>query len=95
MFDRRHPLGWLFYLLLTAAVSSAQTSPTTTTVSDTVFRADGTSWRHAFDFMADIQYSSGAVCGGGKKERDPGDGWRVIGALVPNATVPSIRSCST
>jgi hypothetical protein len=34
MFDRRHPLGWLFYLLLTAAVSSAQTSPTTTTVGE-------------------------------------------------------------
>jgi hypothetical protein len=33
MFDRRHPLGWLFYLVLTAAVSSAQT-PTTSTVSE-------------------------------------------------------------
>jgi hypothetical protein len=40
MFDRRHPLGWLFYLLLTAAMSLAQTSPTTTTVSDTVYRAE-------------------------------------------------------
>ena len=33
MFDRRHPLGWLFYLVLTAAVSSAQT-PATSTVSE-------------------------------------------------------------
>ncbi len=36
MFDRRHPLGWLFYLLLVAAVSSAQT-PATTTVSENLF----------------------------------------------------------
>ena len=33
MFDRRHPLGWLFYLLLAVAVSPAQT-PTTTTISE-------------------------------------------------------------
>jgi hypothetical protein len=43
MFDARRPLGWLF-LLLPAMVSlavSAQTLPTTT-LSDTVYRADGT-----------------------------------------------------
>jgi hypothetical protein len=36
MFDRRHPLGWLFYLLLATVMSSGQT-PTTTTVSETLF----------------------------------------------------------
>ena len=32
MFDRRHPLGWLFYLLI-ATLASAQ-KPTTSTVSE-------------------------------------------------------------
>jgi hypothetical protein len=42
MFDARRPLGWLFLLLpaLVALVVSAQTLPTTT-ISDTVYRADG------------------------------------------------------
>ena len=44
MFDARRPIGRLFYLLpmltLAWALSHAQ-SPSTTTVSDTVFRADG------------------------------------------------------
>jgi hypothetical protein len=35
MFDRRHPLGWLFYLLLAVAVAPAQTG--TTTVSEGLF----------------------------------------------------------
>jgi hypothetical protein len=43
MFDARRPFGWLFLLLpvLVALVGSAQTLPTTT-ISDTVYRADGT-----------------------------------------------------
>ena len=43
MLDARRPWGWLFYLLpvLMALAVSAQTLPTTT-VSDTVYRADGT-----------------------------------------------------
>src|SRR5579872_4954798 len=43
MFDARRPMGWLFYLLpvLLASVVCAQTLPTTT-ISDTVYRADGT-----------------------------------------------------
>ena len=43
MLDARRPWGWLFYLLpvLVALAVSAQTVPTTT-VSDTVYRADGT-----------------------------------------------------
>ena len=40
MFDARRPFGWLFLLLL-ALAASAQTLPTTT-ISDTVYRADGT-----------------------------------------------------
>jgi len=43
MFDARRPIGWLFLLLPMMAVLavSAQTLPTTT-ISDTVYRADGT-----------------------------------------------------
>jgi len=43
MFDARRPLGWLFYLppILLALAVSAQTLPTTT-INDTVYRADGT-----------------------------------------------------
>jgi hypothetical protein len=45
MSDRRHPMGWLFYLLLSVftllGASSGQT-PATTTISDLVYRADGT-----------------------------------------------------
>ena len=40
MFDRRHPLGWLFYLLLATVMSSGQT-PTTTTVSEVQYRGAG------------------------------------------------------
>ena len=42
MFDARRPLGWLFLLLpvLVALAVSAQTLPTTT-INDTVYRADG------------------------------------------------------
>ena len=87
MFDRRHPLGWLFYLLLTAAVSSAQTSPTTTTVSDTVFRADGTlaggtlliSW-------PTFSTPAGQSVAAGKKSVTLGPGGALSVALVPNAT---------
>ena len=43
MFDRRHPLGWLFYLLLAVAVATAQTE--TTTVSEVQYRARGGRWR--------------------------------------------------
>src|SRR5579863_8238951 len=39
MFEARRPAGWLFLLLL-AVVASAQTIPTTT-ISDIVYRADG------------------------------------------------------
>jgi hypothetical protein len=43
MFDARRPFGWLFLLLpvLVALTVSAQTLPTTT-INDTVYRADGT-----------------------------------------------------
>jgi hypothetical protein len=42
MFDARRPFGWLFLLPAVVAVAvSAQTLPTTT-ISDIVYRADGT-----------------------------------------------------
>ncbi len=41
MFEARHPWGWLFLWLLGAAMAWPQTLPTTT-ISDTVYRADGT-----------------------------------------------------
>lgn len=41
MFEVRHPRGWLFLWLLAASAVWAQTLPTTT-ISDTVYRADGT-----------------------------------------------------
>ena len=36
MFDRRHPLGWLFYLLIAVSASPGQT-PTTTTIREGLF----------------------------------------------------------
>jgi hypothetical protein len=85
MFDRRHPLGWLFCLLLAAAVSSAQT-PATTTVSDTVYRADGSlaggtlliSW-------PTFSTSGGQSVAAGKKSLTLGPGGTLSVALVPNA----------
>ncbi len=41
MFQARHPLGWLFLWLLVVSGLWGQTLPTTT-ISDTVYRADGT-----------------------------------------------------
>ncbi len=77
MFDRRHPLGWLFYLLI-AALASAQT-PTTSTVSDFVYRADGTlaggtlliSWP-GFSTL------TGQAVAAGNKERDHWARWNIV-----------------
>ena len=87
MFDRRHPLGWLFYLLLTAAVSWAQTSPTTTTVSDTCLPsrrdlAGGTlliSW-------PTFSTPAGQSVAAGKKSVTLGTGGTLSVALVPNTS---------
>ena len=40
MFDRRHPLGWLFFLLLAVAVSPGP-QPGTTAVSEVQYRGVG------------------------------------------------------
>jgi hypothetical protein len=67
MFDARRPLGWLLLLrpAMVALAVSAQTLPTTT-ISDTVYRADGTpSRRDAADFMAGVHHRRpGAVAAG-------------------------------
>ena len=45
MLDARRPLGRLFYLVLSVVVllgASLGQTPTTTTISDVVYRADGT-----------------------------------------------------
>lgn len=44
MFDVRRPTGWLFYLasaILLLSLWSAAQGPALTTISDTVYRADG------------------------------------------------------
>src|SRR5215468_7586782 len=42
MHDARRPLGWLLLLLLALVGTSPASGPTTTKVSDVVYRADGT-----------------------------------------------------
>src|SRR6266849_7415729 len=84
MLDRRHPLGWIFYLLLAVVMSPAQ-SLTTTTVSDTVYRADGTlaggtlliSW-------PTFSTSTGQSVAAGKESVTLGPGGALSVALVPN-----------
>ena len=44
MFDRRHPLGWLFYLLLSVLAllgASPGQAPATTTISEVQYRGQG------------------------------------------------------
>jgi trimeric autotransporter adhesin len=88
MFDRRHPQGWLFYLLLVVLVlpkmSSGQ-SPATTTVSDTVYRADGT----LAGGTLLISWPTFSTAGGqsvvaGTKSVTLGPGGTLSVALVPN-----------
>ena len=87
MFDARRPFGWLFLLLpaMVALAVSAQTLPTTT-ISDTVYRADGTpaggtlliSWP---EFTTAAQ---GAVAAGNTSVTLGAGGALSVG-LVPNA----------
>jgi hypothetical protein len=92
MFDARRPLGWLFLLLpaMVALAVSAQTLPPTT-ISDTVYRADGTpaggtlliSWP---EFTTAAQ---GAVAAGNTSVTLGAGGALSVG-LVPNAnTTPA------
>ena len=85
MFDARRPLGWLFYLLLSVVAllgASVGQTPATTTISDIVYRADGTlaggtlliSW-------PDVQHLGRAVGGRGEEERNPGAGRCVVGGI--------------
>ena len=84
MFEARRPAGWLFLLLL-ALLASAQTLPTTT-ISDTVYRADGSpaggtlliSWP---EFTTAAQ---GAVAAGNTSVTLGAGGALSVG-LVPNA----------
>jgi hypothetical protein len=95
MFDARRPLGWLFLLLpaMVALAVSAQTLPITT-ISDTVYRADGTptggtlliSWP---EFTTAAQ---GEVATGNTSVTLGAGGGLSVG-LVPNANAtPQIRS---
>ena len=87
MFDARHPLGWPFYLLITLlallGASPAQT-PETTTISDVVYRADGSlaggtlliSW-------PTFSTSAGQSVAAGKKSVPLGPDGALSVALVP------------
>ena len=89
MLDAGRPLGRLFYLLLAVMVawvaSDAQTPPTTT-VSDTVYRADSTpaggtlliSW-------PTFTTASGAAVAAGSSSTTLGSGGALSVALIPNA----------
>lgn len=89
MFDLRHPLGWLFYLLLLVLAlpeTSPAQGPTTSTISDVVYRADGTlaggtlliSWP-TFSTLA------GQSVAAGNKSVTLGPNGALSVALVPNA----------
>jgi len=88
MFDRRHPLGWLFYLLLVVLAlprMSLSQGPATTTVSDVVFRADGT----LAGGTLLISWPTFSTAGGqsvvaGTKSVNLGPGGTLSVALVPN-----------
>jgi hypothetical protein len=88
MFDARRPLGWLFLLLpaMVALAVSAQEFPTTS-MSDTVYRADGTPARRrdAGDFMAGVHHRRPGGSRRGQWQRHAWDSRRVIGRLDPNA----------
>jgi trimeric autotransporter adhesin len=87
MFDARRPFGWLFLLLpaLVALVVSAQTLPTTT-INDTVYRADGTpaggtlliSW-------PEFTTAAGGAVAAGNKGVTLGAGGALSVGLVSNA----------
>jgi len=94
MFEARRPSGWLFLLLL-AMAASAQTL-TTTTISDTVYRADGTpaagtlliSWP---EFTTAAQ---GAVAAGNTSVTLGAGGALSVG-LVPNANATPANTIYT
>ena len=88
MLDARRPLGRLFYLVLSVVVllgASLGQTPTTTTISDVVYRADGTlaggtlliSW-------PTFSTSAGQSVAAGKKSVTLGPGGTLSVALVPN-----------
>ena len=97
MLDARRPYGWLFLLLagLVAMTVSAQTLPTTT-ISDTVYRADGTpaggtlliSWPE-FTTAA-----LGAVAAG-NTSATLGSGGALVVGLVPNANATPANTVYT
>src|SRR5882757_1341527 len=84
MFDRRHPLGWLFYLLLAVAMSQGQT-PGTTTISDIVYRADGSlAGGRLLISWPTFSTSAGQSVAAGRKSVTLGPGGTLSVALVPN-----------
>jgi hypothetical protein len=88
MFDGRRPLRRFFYLqrsVLAALTTSLGQTPATTTISDVVYRADGTrAGGTTADLLADVQYLRGRGGGRGQDKRGAGARRRADGALVPN-----------
>jgi hypothetical protein len=94
MFDARRPLGWLLLLrpAMVALAVSAQTLPTTT-ISDTVYRADGTpSRRDAADFMAGVHHRRPGGSRRGQYQRHAGTaGALSVGSARTRTPPPQIR----
>jgi len=97
MLDARRPYGWLFLLLagLVALTVSAQTLPTTT-ISDTVYRADGTTAEGTLliSWPEFTTASSGAVAAGNTSVT-LGTGGSLSVGLVPNANATPANTVYT
>jgi hypothetical protein len=98
MFEARRPSGWLFLLLLPALVAlavSAQTLPTTT-IHDTVYRADGSpaggtlliSW-------PEFTTAAGGAVAAGNTSVTLGAGGALSVGLVPNANATPANTVYT
>jgi hypothetical protein len=98
MFEARRPSGWLFLLLLPALVAlavSAQTLPTTT-IHDTVYRADGSpaggtlliSW-------PEFTTAAGGAVAAGNTSVELGAGGALSVGLVPNANATPANTVYT
>jgi trimeric autotransporter adhesin len=87
MFDARRPMGRLFYLLVTLAIGLAALgqTPATTTISDIVYRADGTpaGGTLLISWPAFIT-ASGQAIAAGNTSVTLGTGGTLNVALVPN-----------
>ena len=88
MFEWRRPMGRLFYLLSLAALcgSTFAQGPATTTVADTVYRADGTrAGGVLLIFWPPFTTAGGQAVAGGSTSTTLGSGGALSVAVVPNA----------